>query len=67
MNICFLDHYRLNIKVRNTEATSPGQIVWVVMTYKAPEQVITKLYDAKLNATGDWSLYHRMVNLRSKL
>ncbi|EFX77149.1 hypothetical protein DAPPUDRAFT_305927 [Daphnia pulex] len=52
----------LTIKVRNTEATSPGQIVWVVMTYKPPAQVTTDLFDSKLNATGDWDLYHRMVN-----
>ncbi len=65
---CFFFVLRLTIKVRNTEATSPGQIVWVVMTYKPPAQVTTDLFDSKLNATGDWDLYNRMVNWpRSKL
>ena len=58
----FLFDFRLTIKVRNTEATSPGQIVWVVMTYKSPAVVNTQLYDSKLNATGDWALYKRIVN-----
>lgn len=60
--------YRLTVKVRNTEAASPGQIVWVVMTYKPPAQVVTDFFDAKLNATGDWSVYNRIVSRhRSKL
>ena len=59
--------FRLTIKLRNTEATSPGQVAWIVVTYKPPAQVNTKIYDAKVNVTGDWDLYNRMVDKRNRL
>ena len=55
------------MKARNTAATTPGQKLWVIVNYLPPTDITTNFYDDELKAPGDWSLYYRMLNLRSKI
>ncbi len=52
---------RLTIKVRNGDISAPGQVVYVVMTYKAPADVNTDVYDSAAKQKPDWDLYKRVI------
>lgn len=51
----------LTVKARNSDATSPGQVVWLVITYQPPAALSTAAYDALLPAAQDWDLYRRVL------
>lgn len=60
--VTIFEKCRLTIKVRNGDISSPGQVVYVVMTYKAPADVNTEIYDsAAAKQKPDWDLYKRVV------
>jgi len=52
----------MTIKARNDDVSSPGQTVWLVMTYRPPADVVTSQYDTKSPpGGGDWDLYKRIL------
>ena len=52
----------MTVKTRNDDVSSPGQTVWLVMTYRPPADVVTSQYDTKSPpGGGDWDLYKRIL------
>ena len=57
----------LTVKARNSDATSPGQVVWLVVTYLPPATLRTAAYDTRSPSGHDWQLYHRVLSQRSNV